>query len=233
MTELTKNDLRRVVNSLPKDVKGILATTNKVYLGGGFIRDTIAGNPVSDIDLFTSGLSTAECCAGILKNGREGSRIHKSPNAITLLTVGRTPIQFITRWLYDDPLELAKSFDFTVCQAVVWNAEGLWRSDIHPDFYSDLAAKRLTYTFPARNEDAGGSMLRVRKFLNKGYNIQPGSLAGVMARVFSRIEFTKLGRSPDSWDYEEAIAKVISGLLLEVDPMNVVDGIDVMEKEDV
>ena len=41
-------------------------------------------------------------------------------------------------------------------------------------FYPDLAARRLVYTSPLRNEDAGGSILRVLKFYQRGYRIPHG-----------------------------------------------------------
>lgn len=53
MTELTRNDVRYVVQRLPRDIREMLSThAGKVFVGGGFVRATIAGEVPSDIDVF-------------------------------------------------------------------------------------------------------------------------------------------------------------------------------------
>ena len=100
-----------------------------------------------------------------------------------------------------------------------------WRSLVSPSFYPDLAAKRLVYTSPCRDEAPGGSFLRVRKFLSRGYNIQVLSLAGVLARIFLAVR-DKSGVEPRA---------VIAGILREVDPLVVCDDLtpeDLQELQD-
>ena len=73
----------------------------------------------------------------------------------------------------------------------------LFRSLCSGTFYQDLAAKRLRYTRPARNEDAGGSLLRVLKYYQKGYRIPLESFAGVLTRLISALDPTRLAaRNP-------------------------------------
>ena len=223
MQELTKNDLRYVVSHLPKDVRNLIKS-EKLFLGGGFIRETISGEKPKDIDLFGADEKALKRVADKLETDRD-ARKYQTDNAITLLTPPRMPVQFIIKWLYSEPEKLVESFDFTVCQAIVWydSLEKKWQSMVHPDFYSDLAAKRLVYTFPEREEAAGGSIMRVLKFLRRGYNIQAHSLSGVMARVFQAIEKheEREGNNSEKW-----FSTVIEGLLREVDPLTVIDGID-------
>jgi len=64
-------------------------------------------------------------------------------------------------------------------------------------------------------------MLRVRKFLKRGYNIQVLALAGVMSRVYQAVK--------DESGVE--VEKVIAGLLREVDPLVVSDDIEPGELE--
>jgi len=138
------------------------------------------------------------------------------------------PVQFITRWLYTDPIQLLGEFDFTVAQAVVWHRDGKWHSLVGDDFYADLAARRLVYTSPHRAEDAGGSILRVRKFLTAGYTIQAGSLAGVIARLCQGVDqIRNLGID------EDYLKRLLTALLREVDPLTVVDGIDLVDEHEV
>lgn len=220
MRTLTDIDVRFVVSRLPRDIQKLMVE-EPVYLGGGFIRETIAGGVVKDIDLFGPSKTLLKALMDDLAEVREGSRVFTTDNAITLLTQGRLPVQAITKWTYSDPMHVAESFDFTVCQAVIWYDQG-FKSLCHDDFYSDLAAKRLIYTSPVREEAPGGSMMRVKKFLQRGYNIQPVALAEVMARVAAGVH------DIERLDTVER-ARVIAGLLLEVDPMSVVDGVEFRE----
>lgn len=223
MTELHNNDLHYVVSHLPKDIRDMLES-RPVVLGGGFIRELIAGNKPNDIDLFGAVPAELSETARELAKTRE-CRIFYSANAVTVIAENRMPVQFITRWVFEKPEQVIGSFDFTVCQAVVWFADAQWHSAIGEDFYRDLAARRLTYTHPDRNEDAGGSLLRVRKFLARGYSIQAQSLAGVVARLAMGVRW----ESPEVGT-EAGLTRVITGLLREVDPLSVVDGVEVAEE---
>ena len=228
MTKLTDNDLGFVVRRLPRDIRHLLSEhSNKLFVGGGFIRATIAGETPSDIDIFGPDAAFLDSVATILASRREGTKIHKTKNAITLLTPDRLPIQFITRWTFDAADALVASFDFTVCQAAVWRTGNqpydAWASSIGDGFYVDLAGRRLVYTRPLREEEAGGSMLRVIKYVKRGYSIQVSSLGDVIARLAFKVHDSLLASD------EEGFGKVIGGLLREVDPLLVVDGLDVVD----
>jgi hypothetical protein len=220
LVKLTAGDIQLVVSRIPSDVRKMMME-QPIFCGGGFIRETIAGNDVQDVDLFGSDKAALKAAAEYLATKREGAKVHTTENAITVLSAPRLPIQFITRWLFDEAAPLVRSFDFTVCQAAVWYNRRInrWDSAISDGFYPDLAARRLTYTFPVREEEAGGSMLRVRKLLTRGYNIQAFALAGVIARVAQAARI-----SPDS---DEASATyAISRKLVEVDPLLLIDGFE-------
>lgn len=224
--ELIPADLRFVAQRLPKDVRELLKTHGgRLFVGGGFIRSVIAGEPVNDIDIFGDDPEWLRKVAEGLSAGRPDSRIHKTANAITLLTPGRMTIQFITRWNFTAAADLIASFDFTVCQAAVWRSgsAGEWRCAVGSRFYIDLAARRLVYTAPERDEEAGGSMLRVIKYVKRGYTIQVDSLGRVIDRLVSGIDeerMRKVGRDV-----------VLAGLLREVDPSLVVDGMELLDDD--
>lgn len=222
MSPLTQNDLHYVVRRLPKDVRELLKT-HTLFVGGGFIRETIAGtNDVRDIDLFGPNKEALQAIAALLTTGRKGAAQHKTDNAITVLCPPRMPVQFITRWTFEKAEQLVQSFDFTVCQVAIWfdKPTQTWMSMASPGFYPDLAARRLVYTFPQREEEAGGSMMRAIKFLKRGYTIQVASLGGVIARVAMKVR-----NQPNTSD-EAGYARVVTGLLHEVDPLLVVDGLE-------
>lgn len=228
MNTLTHEDLNFVVRRLPKDIVDMMRDA-PIFLGGGFIRETIAGaDDVRDIDLFGPNKKILSAAAEMLAAKRE-VQAFSTKNAVTVLCPPRMPVQFITRWCFDDVDALVASFDFTVCQAAIWfdRQTGIFCSRIGPGFYQDLAARRLVYTFPVRDEEAGGSMLRVRKFLQRGYSIQALSLAGVMSRLFAAVEVSRL-----PGDDEKAVARVLAGLLREVDPLLVVDGLEPIDEHE-
>lgn len=223
--ELTSTDLRYVVQRLPRDVRDLLTEhQGKLFLGGGFIRATVAGETPSDIDLFGPDKDLLDSIANILLSRRAvGSKIHRTKNAVTLLTPDRLPVQFITRWTFDTAQKLVQSFDFTVCQAAIWRSgkqsNSAWRSATGAGFYVDLAGRRLVYTSPVRDEEAGGSMLRVIKYVKRGYSIQVSSLGAVIARLADKVD-----RSTGM-----ETGQVITGILREVDPLLVVDGFEVVD----
>lgn len=220
MGTLRIDDLRRIVSLLPKDVLAIMKT-EKVFLAGGYIRARVAGEIVSDIDLLVGSDKKAGELADKLCASRGDKKPWKTKNAFTITDIGKTPVQFIKRWTFDDPKALIESFDFTIAQACVWFDGLQWQSLTSDHFYPDLASRRLRYTFPVRHEDAGGSILRVQKFMKRGYDIAPEELAKVIARLLSGIE-----NESKFWvSGEEAKAKVIASLLRHVDPLTIIDGI--------
>jgi antitoxin (DNA-binding transcriptional repressor) of toxin-antitoxin stability system len=224
--ELITNDIRYVVQRLPRDIRDLMSNhPGKVFVGGGFIRATIAGEVPSDIDVFGHDKEYLVNLAENFAKDRPGSKLHRTGNAITVLTPQRLPVQFITRWTFKKPVDLVSSFDFTVCQAAIWRGgprmNDPWQSFVGSRFYIDLAARRLVYTNPVREEEAGGSLLRVIKYVNRGYTIQVTSLGAVVARLTTAMRDSRFaGQEP---------ASVLGGLLREVDPLLVIDGFDVVD----
>lgn len=211
--KLDNMDLKKAIRMIPEDLVGIMCSEmwrNKIYIGGGFLRAVVANETVSDIDIFVQSKQEAELLARkLLKR----DSLYTSDNAYTIRR--KTPLQFIHRWVFKKPEDVALSFDFTVCCGVIFQDEkGQWDSFCDERFYKDIAAKRLIYRFPERNEDAGGSMIRVLKYYQKGYRIPLHSLGNVIARLIKGIDIEKTGGLED----EERVGKIITSLLVEVDP---------------
>ncbi|WPZ36746.1 hypothetical protein T8K17_11430 [Thalassobaculum sp. OXR-137] len=223
--ELHDYDLRHVVERIPRDLRDLLSAYPKTLMvGGGFIRSVIGREPVNDIDLFCDNAEWGEAIIREFAKRRE-ARVYKSGNALTVLTPNRTNIQLITRWTFDNMPDLVDSFDFTVCQAAICRSGRVsndpWISRVGPRFYSDLAAKRLHYTAPKREEEAGGSMLRVIKYVQRGYSIQVGSLGAVIARLTAGV--------PEEAGPNQELYRGghIATRLREVDPALQVDGLEI------
>ncbi len=223
MNSLLDIDLRRAVSRLPRDVAAMLKK-EPLFLAGGYIRSSIAGERANDVDLFGPDKERLDRLALELAHSRKG-RKHDTDNAYTVLAPGRTPVQFIHRWLYSDPERLLQEFDYTVARACVWWADDKWKSLVDERFYPDLAARRLVYCSPRREEDAGGSLLRARKFLRDGWFIDAANLGAVIARLCGGVDWAKAQEQGEPW-----VAQVLTGLLREVDPLIVIDGLDLVDE---
>lgn len=214
--QLNPQDLSWCVKRLPRDLMKLLKEhAGRVFLAGGYIRSRITQENVNDIDLFVPNEAMAHIVASQYA-GHDENRVHKTQNAFTVKGT-RPTVQVIHRWTFENPIDVLKSFDFTIaCAAIWWNGEK-WESACHADYYSDLAGKRLVYLSPVRNEDAGGSILRVLKFYQRGYRIPLDSMGAVIARLMMGVKMDEVD-SHGSENREPQLAKVLTGLLREVDP---------------
>jgi hypothetical protein len=215
METLFPDDLVSVLRRTPKAVFDLLKDHPRLFMAGGFLRACIAREEVSDVDLFAHDKEYARGLAESLSK-KLGKDMVETDNAFTVYC-RPAPIQFIHRWTFSDPIQCLKSFDFTIAQAAVW-FDSEWKSSCSERFYADLSAKRLVYLSPIRNEDAGGSMIRVLKFYQRGYRIPLDSLGAVIARICGGVK-KDTEEKRNAWDTDEAWrAKIITGLLREVDP---------------
>ena len=206
-------DVEWCVRRLHPEIRELLEGNPKTAaVAGGFIRACIAGEEICDTDIFTDSKEKAKLLAHRLSDGvlRFGRKLIETENAYTVTKINA---QFIHRWTYDDPRKICASFDFSVCAAAIWYDadKNRWDSDCHERFYRDLAAKRLVYLKPIRDEAPGGSLLRVLKYYQRGYRITIPALASVLTRFDAGIEKER-GR------YQGDPEGIILGLLREVDP---------------
>lgn len=214
MPALLKEDLNWCVYRLRESARTALqANPNRLFVAGGFIRSCISGDKINDLDLFAPSRELAEQEARRMASS-EGKRVHESGNAFTLKTMPYAT-QFIHRWTFENPVDCIQSFDFTIAKAAIWWNGTEWESACDERFYPDLAAKRLTYCSPVRDEEAGGSMLRVLKFYQRGFKIDMNSLGAVITRI-ATAAMDMLPEGDDAGSID--LCPVITGLLKEVDP---------------
>ncbi len=209
--QLDKQDLKWAITRLPSSLKKLMMEpewNGNIFVGGGYLRCTVSGEKVNDVDVFVKSIKDAELLA--FKLCQDKKDIVKTENAFTVK--GKLPIQIIHRWVFEKPEDVSNSFDFSCCCAVI-SFDKEWKSFCDDRFYIDIASKRLIYRSPVRNEDAGGSMLRVLKYYQKGYRIPLDSLGAVISRLVKAVDPNKVDMSN-----EQAVAKVLTGLLREVDP---------------
>jgi hypothetical protein len=242
MNTLNQFDLFFIRNRLPRDVRDLLIAYGesavtadltlpaKLFLAGGFIRSVIAKEEINDVDLFASNKVVAHGVANELAD-KFKSRVYSTDNAYTVRAKPFT-LQVIHRWTFPSPEECVKSFDYTIARAAVWasasvdahgNTSHTWASACDPSYYEDLAARRLVYRSPVREEAAGGSLLRLLKFYRRGYTAPLDTIAAVMSRMAVKIDHKAIlaGAVSNGTSEEKQIEKVLLGLLHEVDPNSV------------
>jgi hypothetical protein len=218
MRTLEKQDLQWALQRTPVPVLELMKRRGtRLLAAGGFIRSIIANEKVNDIDLFSPSKEEAWDAARELENGN-AKTIYTTDNAYSVRLKRGVLAQFIHRWTFNKPEDMLNSFDFTIACAAFWYNpfDGAWQSMVDDRFYADLAAKRLIYRVPVRNEDAGGSLLRVLKFYQRGYRIPLNSLGAVIARLVNAVDEEKIGQFEGN--HEQKLAKVLTALLHEVDP---------------
>ena len=216
--ELSHFDLLWAVRGLPKPLRDVMKQEGScVFVAGGYIRSCVTKEPLNDIDVFSATKEKAKELANRLS--MVGKKPYETDNALTV-KIGPVVVQFIHRWVFTTPTECIASFDFTIAKAAFWwsNEDRHWHSYCEDAFYADLAAKRLVYTSPVRNEDAGGSLLRVLKFYQRGYRIPLDSMGAVIARLMSAVR-PGTHRLEPGVTAEQWTAKIITALLREVDPL--------------
>jgi len=230
MITLTYHDLQFALLRCPRALVSVMKRpewAGKVFVGGGFLRSIVSRDEINDVDVFVSRKEDAERLAqDIIRMPPEDwgrpalmkmAGVIVTDNAITL-TAKEPHIQIIYRWLFKQGKDVADSFDFTCCCAAFWYDGENWESYCDPRFYCDVAAKRLIYRSPIRNEDAGGSALRLLKYYRKGYCAPIDSYAAIIARLMAGVENLHAWDRIDGKIDEPRLAKVLCGLLREVDP---------------
>lgn len=209
--KLSKYDLDRAISFLPESLVTLMKKKenwNKIFVGGGFLRAIVAGEKINDIDIFVSDKDFAK---QVFLELKDKYNTVETENAYTIKS--KIPLQIIHRWVFNTVEAVSDSFDFTICCAAIGFNDYAYTDYCDPDFYQDLAAKRLIYRSPKRNEDAGGSVIRVLKYYQKGYRIPLHSLAAVIARLV-------VGINPGVDMYSEtALTNAFKFLLYEVDPL--------------
>jgi hypothetical protein len=229
MRELNSNDKAMVYKRIPSKIRKLLKENHdKLFLAGGFIRSCVTGDDINDIDIFCNPEVAKEIVEDI-NSGEEEYISIKTKNAYTIRKYCKYPIQFVHRWEANNELDVINCFDFTICQAVVWfNSFGDFKSMCVDSFYEDIAGKRLEYTRPVREEEAGGSLIRVLKYYSKGYKIPLDSLAAVIANFTVSFDWGLIVKRQLEED-KFYVEKIAHGLLREVDPNTLPRTVTVIE----
>lgn len=183
--DLEEDDIKRVVFSLPDEVREVLRKhPEEAVLAGGYIRANIAGEEPRDIDIFMPAKKSAKdwmVDEGITSN--EGELCWE-----VAAKKDRLPMQAVWRYPFKAPYEILEQFDYIITKAAIYFHNG--SKDVKPSyvgichrlFYKDLARKALTYESD-RGDEYLMSIPRLMKFIVRGYVIDPHSLATVITKT--------------------------------------------------
>jgi hypothetical protein len=180
-----------IVKSLAPEVKEILQHFDgTTCVAGGFCRDTMTGREPKDVDIFSEDARVAKLAIERFGWATALYSQKTTANAVSFTPVlnveSKPDVQFITRTYYTCPTELIESFDFSVCQvAVYWDQK--WVGVCTELFWQDIFGEKATYTLPTRDEDPGGSLLRMVKFVGKGYKVTENDIANVTGRFYAQL----------------------------------------------
>jgi len=163
-----------ILNDLPEGIK------TQVFIAGGAIRDYLSNADIKDIDLFTT---SKEVEIQLLNFFDEKGKLINKNDFLANYTYKNRWFQVILNKHYSNHSDLIGSFDFTICQAVVFVELELFPEanrkqfnivfDSSVNFFQDTLAKHLRVnkiTFPL------STLERMQKYIQKGYIACNGTL---------------------------------------------------------
>jgi hypothetical protein len=200
---LDEHDVRRIASRLPQPLRELLEKRSDLAVAGGFIRTIITNERVSDVDVFGSAPLAVKAAADDYAEIVKDRDPVETENAVTVR--GRPPVQFIHKWTFDTKRDLVQSFDFTIARSAIWFEGAAWQSIADDRFYIDLAARRLVYASPAGNT-AGGTLLRLQKFVARGYRASAFNIAKIAQDLAAAA------------GGDDLLVKALARLIREVDP---------------
>lgn len=137
------------------------------WIAGGCLRDHFCRSKVHDIDIFfPSKEKCDEFQQKLLDLGCE--EVAKRPHSVYWKTKFGMLDVVNASW-YSKPEDVVNWFDFTIC-SICLDQDTLYA---HENFFIDLASKQLVIN---NLPEVHGSMLRLRKYLARGYTICSGEM---------------------------------------------------------
>jgi len=179
--------VEKCVNALPEWLRLHAESGFKktLSIAGGFVRDTIGGYTVKDIDVFF--WSDAE-----LAHARDVA----SENSGTL-TITEQSYTYASKSGKHPPVSLIKEigctifnnrirdFDFECCMGEITFYRGAWEGCMSERFLNDVKEKRLTFTGQSSFSDDNmiGAMVRAFRFAQKGWLVDTQTILEIGMKI--------------------------------------------------
>lgn len=180
---LTDVEKTAVLCNIPAAVQDAMRSASAVglVLAGGVLRDTLAGLPVKDVDIFCHSETQAETVAVELQFKLYGTAagVNRSMFAYSL-DVDGLPVQFVYYKDFDDAYGLVSQFDFRACCAGMWCDSSAWHGVAVEGFREDCANRVLRFMSQAKDQRKLTALRRALTFAHKGWTISNAELARII-----------------------------------------------------
>lgn len=154
--KIEKKMLKKILKDASMELLKDDSLMHHAFIAGGAVRSLIEGEPPQDYDIFLKDNS--------LVDKIRGSGVFTSPNAVTFYSGGHK-IQIITNE-FGKPSKIVGEFDFTMNMNYYCPTQKRIVV-MHPH---DIAARVLRINPRCRNKV--GTLVRIQKFLARGYHLQ-------------------------------------------------------------
>jgi hypothetical protein len=185
---LTQDEVTHVLSLLPAVVYQQLQREN-VVLAGGAIRDTLAGIPVKDIDIFChSEEQAARLALELAPFARHTTFAYTVP-------LEGLPVQYVYYKDFTTPEDLVSQFDFRACcHGIYWNGAEFEGVSV---LFARLDCVMRELRFLSQLKDAGKltALRRALDFAPKGWTISDEDLAGILTHFEPSIQPDRARRS--------------------------------------
>lgn len=194
---LTQEEIARVLQAVPVDVR-LALMRETVVLAGGVIRDTLAGLPIKDVDIFCHSEYQAQKLAL-----RVSGYVRHTTFAYSV-TVDDRPVQFVFYKDFEDAKDLVRQFDFRACCAgIYWNREkwgsfytdAKWVGVAVEGFHADCASRVLHFMSQPKDADKLTALRRAVDFTRKGWSISNAELAGIVSHFAPELDRERVRHS--------------------------------------
>lgn len=153
----------------------------KAILAGGAVLSNFTHEEVNDVDVyFRSKESMTEAFIRVTKDWDTVYLGHTDKSITLKDRETEAVVQFIYFEYFENAEAVFEAFDFTVCMAAVeMHGENNYELVMHPQFLSDVASRTLHFNNGTRFPYT--SLVRTRKYAEKGFKLGKGNLLAIGA----------------------------------------------------
>lgn len=149
----------------------------KYFIAGGCIKDYFRNQSPKDIDIF---FKTQEDLETVLKHfANQDSEIVVNNDKVVKIK-HKDSIYDLIKMLYPDVITLLESFDFTIAQFAITSDKEFFYTE---EAFQDLTKRQLMLNSLPYPES---TMIRVRKYMNNGFNICHEELNKIIFAIRNR-----------------------------------------------
>lgn len=201
---LTSLEVDTVLHLIPAAVQAQIQWED-VVLAGGAIRDTVAGLPVKDIDIFCHSEEQAERLSRELADSDMPVRKTLFAYSVELAI----PVQYVFYKDFTDALDLVGQFDFRACCAgIYWEhatrpnddvgfaeVPAHWEGIAVDGFHADCRDHALRFMSQPKDNGKLTALGRALHLANKGWTLSTSEAANIIAHFEPSFEAERVQRA--------------------------------------